>query len=133
MNLKNKKLLASKVLGVGKERVYMNENNLKQIEEAITRQDILDLVESGAIIIKEVKGRRKVIKRKHKRGRGKIKKSVDKSKTAYVLLTRKLRKHTSVLRRRGMIDSERYTKIRKAIKASRFKSKRHLVESGMEI
>jgi large subunit ribosomal protein L19e len=129
MNLKNKKQLASKVLDVGKERVYFNPESLKQISEAITRQDILDLELSGAIFIKEIKGRKKIVKRKHKRGTGKIKKRVNKTKRTYVLLTRKLRTHVKSMKKRGQIDSVRYGKIRKAIKASKFKSKRHLIES----
>lgn len=129
MNLKNKKQLAAKVMGVGKERIYFNQENLKQISEAITRQDILDLSESGAIVVKEVKGRKKVVKRKHKRRVGKIKKRVDKSKKNYVLLTRKLRTHAKSMKKRGQIDTEKYREIRKGIKASKFKSKRHLVES----
>jgi len=133
MNLRNKKQLASKVLGVGKGRVYFNQESLKQISEAITRQDILDLKERGAIIVKDVKGRKKVIKRKHRRGRGKVKKKVDRTKKDYVLLTRRLRKHVKSMKKRGQINSEKYVEFRRGIKASRFKSKRHLVESEAEL
>lgn len=129
MNLKNKKQLAAKVLGVGRERIYFNPDSLKQISEAITRQDILDLKESGAIFVKEIKGRKTVIKRRHKRGTGKIKKRVNKSKRDYVLLTRKLRTHAKSMKKRGQIDAEKYASIRRGIKASKFKSKRHLIES----
>jgi large subunit ribosomal protein L19e len=130
---KNKKQLAAKVLKVGKERIYFNPESLKQIEEAITRQDVLDLKESGAIVVKEVKGRKKVVKRKHRRGSGKVKKKVNKTKRDYVVLTRKLRKHVKVLKRKGQIDSEKYSDIRKKIRASKFKSKRHLTESEVQI
>ncbi len=129
MNLKNKKQLASKVLGAGKDRVYFNPVSLKQVSEAITRQDILDLKESGAIYVKEMKGRKKIVKRKHKRGVGKVKKRVNKTKKNYVMLTRKLRACAKVMKRRGQIDSGKHREIRKGIKASKFKSKRHLMES----
>lgn len=132
MNLKNKKALAAKVLGVGKERVYFNQESIKQISEAITRQDILDLKQSGAITLKPVKGRKKIVKRKHKRGKGKVKKKVNNRKQTYVKLTRKLRKHVKALKRTGQVSPEKYTEIRKAIKASKFKSKRHLTESEVK-
>jgi large subunit ribosomal protein L19e len=129
MNLRNKKLLASKVLGVGIDRVYFNPEGLKEISEAITRQDIQDLVNQGSIIVKDIKGRRKIVKRKNRRRTGKIKKVVNRSKKDYVALTRKLRKYTKSLKRRGQIDTEKYSDIRKKIRASKFKSKRHLIEN----
>jgi large subunit ribosomal protein L19e len=67
MNLKNKKWLASRVLNVGKERIFFSPTGLKQIDDAITRQDIIDLKESGVIVIKEPNGRKKIERRKHKR------------------------------------------------------------------
>lgn len=128
MNLKNKRELAAKVLNVGKNRIYFNQNNLKEISEAITRQDILDLYNQGIIKIKEKKGRRKVQKRKYRRRTGKIKKKVDKSKQNYVKLTRKLRKILKMLKLKGEITKEKYEELRKKIKASKIKSKRHLME-----
>ncbi len=133
MNLKSKKELAARVLKVGKARIYFNPDSLKQIDEAITRQDFLDLQQSGALFVKEIAGRRKIIKRKHKRGRGKIKKTVNTGKRDYVILTRKLRKHTKVLKRRGQITIDKYKEIRRKIRASKFKSKRHLIESEVNI
>ncbi len=129
MNLNNKKILAAKVLKVGTGRVYFNPDNLKEIQEAITRQDILDLVEKGFITVKEIKGRKKIVKRKNRRGTGKIKKVVNKRKKEYVTLTRRLRKHVKTLKKRGQIDSEKNLEIRRKIRASKFKSKRHLIES----
>ena len=132
MALSNKKQLAAKVLKVGKDRIYFNPESLKQIEEAITRQDILDLKEAGAIVVKPISGRKKVVKRKHRRGMGKIKKRVNDRKKKYVVLTRKLRTHAKSLKKRGQIDSEKYSDIRKKIRASKFKSKRHLIESEVQ-
>lgn len=128
MNLSKKKELAAKVLGVGKGRVLFVEGNLPQIKEAITRQDILDLYKSGAIKIKEVTGRKKLVKRKNRRGVGKVKKRVNKTKQEYVKNTRKLRKVARTLLRLGKIDKEEHQKIRKKIRARYYKSKRHLNE-----
>jgi len=80
MNLAKKKALAVKVLKVGKERIVFTRESLAEIKEAITRMDILDLYKSGAIKIREVKGRKKIVKRKNRRRRGKVKKKVNNSK-----------------------------------------------------
>lgn len=133
MQLSKKKELASKVLGVGKGRVLFSESNLSEIKEAITRQDIADLYKSGAIQIKEVKGRKKIVKRKNKRRTGKIKKKVNKSKQEYVIITRKLRSHLKHLSKTDSIDKENYRKMRKMIRARKFKSKRHLKETVEEL
>ncbi len=128
MQLRKKKELASKVLGVGKERILFVEGNLPQIKEAITRADIKDLYKSGAIKIKEVKGRKKIVKRKNRRGIGKVKKRVNKRKQEYVKNTRKLRKVAKNLLRLGKIDRVEHQNIRRKIRARFYKSKRHLNE-----
>jgi large subunit ribosomal protein L19e len=128
MQLAKKKELAAKVLKVGKDRVIFVREGLAQIKEAITRQDILDLKDPGIIKIREISGRKTVTKRKHRRGMGKVKKRVNKSKQKYVKLTRKLRGAAKGLLGKEEIDKEKYHKIRKMTKASKFKSKRHLHE-----
>ena len=129
MNLAKRKELAAKVLGVGKGRIVFNEDNLKDIKDAITRQDILDLHKSGAISIREVSGRKKNVKRKNRRRTGKIKQKVNNRKEEYVIITRKLRKFVGGLHRAGKINSEEKAEIRKKIRARHYKSKRHLKES----
>ena len=59
MNLRKKKILASKVLNVGKNRIRFVTDNLLEIKEAITKQDIRDLYSKGIIVIKPIKGRTK--------------------------------------------------------------------------
>lgn len=133
MQLAKKKALAAKVLNVGKDRIFFVESNLNEIKEAITRQDILDLHKAGAIKIKEILGRRKIVKRRNRRRTGKIKKRVNESKQTYVILTRKLRKYSKFMLKTKKINDEKYREIRKMIKAKRFKSKRHMNESMEEI
>ena len=128
MNLRNKKELASKVLKVGKNRIFFVEENLPEITEAITRQDIVDLHEAGAIQIKEVSGRKTVKKRKHRRRVGKVKQKPNDRKQEYVIITRKLRKFVRYLLKTGAMDRETYRNTRKQIRARKFKSKRHLKE-----
>ena len=128
MNLLKKKILASKVLGVGKSRVVFLNSRLNEIKEAITKQDIRDLKNEGAILIREIKGRSKAKKGFRRTGPGKVKKKVNKRKKRYMILTRKLRSHVSGLRSQGKISTEDYTDLRKKIRNSFFKSKSHLKE-----
>ncbi|PJE81168.1 hypothetical protein COU58_03700 [Candidatus Pacearchaeota archaeon CG10_big_fil_rev_8_21_14_0_10_32_42] len=122
----NKKELASKTLKIGKERIKFVRARLDEIKEAITKQDIRDLVLSGAILIKPVKGRRKNEKRKNRRGPGKIKKKVKKRKEEYVKITRKLRKHVKHLKKQGQITNEEFKSLRKEIRNRSFRSKANL-------
>jgi len=128
MNLRNKKMLASKVLNAGKKRITFVESRLADIKEAITKQDIRDLHVDGAIQLKEVSGRKKNLKRGKKRSTGNIRKKVNKRKQDYVIMTRKLRKFTSEMKKLGRVTVEEATDIRKKIRNKAFRSKAHLKE-----
>jgi len=125
MNLRKKKQLAARTLGVGTGKIAFT--RVDEIKEAITKQDIRDMVQSGAIIIKENKGRRKK-KKGVKRGLGKIKKKIKKRKEEYVKLTRKLRRYIKQLLMQEKISKEQYRILRKEIKSKMFRSKAHLKE-----
>ncbi|MBU3923683.1 MAG: 50S ribosomal protein L19e [Nanoarchaeota archaeon] len=129
MNLATRKELAAKVLRVGKNRISFVEGRLPEIKEAITRVDILDLHKSGAILIKEISGRKKIVRRKNRRRTGKIKLPVNKRKAEYIIITRKLRKFVRGLIRAGAVDKEKNQELRRQIRARAFKSKRHLKEN----
>lgn len=128
MQLAKKKELAAKVLKVGKGRITFTEGRLTEIKEAISRMDILDLHKAGAITIKEVKGRKKIVKRKNRRRIGKIKQNVNTRKAEYVIITRKLRAYVRGAFRIGKINAEEKQEIRKQIRARKFRSKRQLKE-----
>jgi large subunit ribosomal protein L19e len=129
MQLAKKKELAAKVLGVGKGRIVFAEGRLNEIKEAISRMDIVDLHKSGAIVIREINGRKKIVKRKNRRRVGKIKQTVNKKKAEYVIITRKLRTYVRGLFRTGKIDADEKREIRKQIRSRKFRSKRQLKES----
>ncbi len=134
MKLDKKKMLASRTLGVGKQRVHFVASRINEIKDAITKQDIRDLVKEGAIVIKETKGRRKIQKRAKKRGAGKVQLKVNKRKREYIVMTRKLRKYVANLKENGSINKEDYEDIRKKIRNRFFKSKANLKEyiGGLE-
>jgi large subunit ribosomal protein L19e len=129
MNLRKKKELAARTFGIGKNRIVFLKPRLNEIKEAITKQDMKDLQKDGAIIIKPVKGRRKVEKIKRKKGPGKVRNKVNKSKRKYVILTRKLRKHAGGLLRQGRISKEELKQIRIKIRNKEFRNKGHLIEN----
>lgn len=126
MTLADKKELAKKTFNVGKERIVFVRERLSEIKEAITKQDLRDLLASGAIKIKDIKGRKLNVKRKNRRGSGKIKLKVNKRKQEYVIITRKLRSYVSELKKQGRLSPEEATEIRKRIRNRAFKSKANL-------
>ncbi len=128
MNLSKKKKLASKTLGVGKNKIIFVTSRLEEIKDAITKQDIRDLYAEGAILIKPVLGRRKIIKKKKRRSAGNVRKTIVGRKRKYVILTRKLRKHLKESRKTRKISREEIIGIRNKIKNKEFKNKSNFNE-----
>lgn len=128
MKLDKKKKLATRALKIGKGRISFNKERLTELKEAITKQDIKDLISSGVIKIKEKKGRKKIRRRRTKKRGGKIKKKVNKRKEDYIKITRKLRTHIKELRKQNKITKKEYYELRKRIKNKEFRSKAHLKE-----
>ena len=128
MKLEGKKMLTVRALGVAKNRVIFNVERLSEIKEAITKQDIKDLHASGAIMIRNVKGRRKIVKRKTRRRSGSVRKKVNSRKRDYITITRKLRKYVLMLKNRERITKEEFHNIRKEIRAKSFRSLAHMKE-----
>ena len=128
MNLAKKKSLAAKSLEVGKGRISFVKERLEEIKEALTKQDIKDLHKGGAIKIKEIKGRQKVVKRKGSRSAGKVRKNVNVRKKNYVIMVRKQRGYLKNLKDREEISKDDFKEIRKKIRNKKFKSKAHLRE-----
>jgi large subunit ribosomal protein L19e len=126
MNLANKKVLASRALHVGKNKIVFNPEGLNEIKEAITKQDIMNLFNEGIISIKPKSGRKKIKKRTTKKGPGKIKLKVKHRKRDYVKITRKLRKIILTLKNNKTISKELYRDLRKKIKMRFFKSRQNL-------
>jgi len=133
MKLEAKRALAARALNVGKGRIIFNERRLSEIKEAITKQDIKDLKLSGAIAIREKKGRRKITKRKTRRRYGSIKIKKNTRKQDYVKLTRKLRDYLKKLKTNKKISNEEYLELRKEIKTKAFRSLNHMKERIKEM
>jgi large subunit ribosomal protein L19e len=122
MKLERKKALIARTLGIGKSRISLNQTSLDLVKEAITKQDIKDLLENKAIMIKPIKGKKTIVKRKTRRRSGSVKKKVNTSKEEYMTLTRKLRKYVSNLKYQGKISTESANALRKRIRSRDFRS-----------
>jgi len=127
MDLSKKKKLAEKTFNVGVDRIIFLESRLAEIKDAITKQDIRDLQKSGAILIKNKKGR-KTIERKKGRSTGNIRKKSRKRKKEYIIITRKLRAYLKSSGKEGELTKEYLKGIKKKIRNRDFKSKAHLKE-----
>jgi len=128
MKLDKKKDLASKVFKVGKERIVFLEPRLEEIKEAITKDDMRSLKADGAIMIKEIKGRRGKPKKKVKRSMGNIRKKAKDTKREYMTMTRKLRKYVAMLKDKKALEKEEVKDIRNKIRNRHFKSQAQLKE-----
>ena len=69
MSVSTVKRLASELLGAGQNRVRMNPSEIKRVEEALTRQDVLALIQDKIVYAIPVQGRRRKEKRR-RRGTG---------------------------------------------------------------
>jgi large subunit ribosomal protein L19e len=125
MKLENKKRFAATVLGVGKGRIVFNNSRLSEIKEAMTRQDIKDLFNDGAINVIEIAGRRKVVRRTTRRRAGSRRQPVKRKKLKYMIMVRKLRGYLAELRKAEKVTQEQFLKLRREIRASNFKDKAH--------
>lgn len=121
-------MLAAKTFNVGKGRIVFNQARLADIKEAITKQDLRDLLADKAIFIKEIGGRKSPEKRTTRRREGSIRKRMKRGKREYIKITRKLRRHLAELKRKKSMKVEHYEKLRKEIRARAFKDKTHFKE-----
>jgi len=130
--IKTIKRLASDILGVGKKRVKVknitSDDEKKQLSEAITRENVRDLIKDKILIKKDVKGVKKK-KRKKKRtpGNRKGKKySIVSEKERWMERVRAQRKYLRELLNDGSLDQKDKRKIYLRIKGGSFRSKHTL-------
>ncbi|MBM3230225.1 hypothetical protein FJZ22_01045 [Candidatus Pacearchaeota archaeon] len=128
MKLDTKKALAVATFGVGKDRIVFNTARLSDIAEALTKQDMRDLYVDGAISIRDIQGRKAVIRRTSRRRAGSIKKKIKGGKRQYITITRKLRAYLVELLNQEKITKDQFLFYRNEIRAHRYKSKAHLKE-----
>lgn len=138
MKLKMQKRVAADILGVGKNRVWIDPDRTNEVSTAITRADVRRLIDDGAIKAKPKKStsRARARKRQEQKSKGRqsgpgtrkgAKKGRKSGKEEWMGKVRALRKKLRELRDRGKIDSSQYRELYRKVKGGAFRSKSHLV------
>jgi large subunit ribosomal protein L19e len=136
VNLKKKRELVARILGIGANRVRFEPDKLDDIADSITREDLRSLVKRGTIWTTKVKGT--------SRGRAKTKQAIRKKsglgpgskkgkktartgkKSAYVTKIRSMRYHLKVMKDRNEINRQTYWLIYKKVNGGQVRSVSHL-------
>jgi large subunit ribosomal protein L19e len=136
VNLKKKRELVARILGIGANRVRFEPDKLDDIADSITREDLRSLVKRGTIWTTKVKGT--------SRGRAKTKQAIRKKsglgpgskkgkktartgkKSAYVTKIRSMRYHLKVMKDRNEINGQTYWLIYKKVDGGPVRSVSHL-------
>jgi len=133
MKLDKKKNLAAKVLNVGRGRIVFVEPRLEEIKEAITKEDIRGLKKDGAIMVKEIRGKKGKPKRKAKRSMGNVRKKAKNTKREYMTMVRKQRAYIAELKENKSLEREEIKDIRNKIRNKHFKSLAQLKDHVKEL
>ncbi len=136
VNIKKKRELVARTLGVGANRVRFEPDKLDDIADSITREDLRSLVRRGTIWTSKIKGTsrgrakaKRAVRRKSGLGPGskKGKKTARTGKkSAYVAKIRSMRYHLKVLKERDEINRQIYWSIYKKVNGGQVRSVSHL-------
>jgi large subunit ribosomal protein L19e len=136
VNIKKKRELVARILGVGSNRVRFEPDRLEDVADSITRENIRSLVNSGAIWTVQRKGTsrgrsvdKKSVWKIHGKGpgskKGKRTARVGK-KEVYVVRVRSMRYHLRVLKERKDINNDVYWNLYKKVNGGQVRSLAHL-------
>ncbi len=145
-DVKSQRRMAAEIMDVGQNRVWIDPDQIDRVEEAITRQDIRNLIEGGAIQKKDEKGtsrgRARENRRQKSRGRRKGQGSRKGKKTArksgkkeWMEKIRAIRARLKEMKEEDEITNKEYRKLYDMAKGGFFRDTKHLenhVEEKME-
>jgi large subunit ribosomal protein L19e len=136
VNIRKKRELIARMLGVGANRVRFEPDQLDDVADSITRENLRALIKSGTIWTVKPRGTSRaraeaklVIRRKHGMGAGskKGKKSARTGKKeVHVIRVRSMRYHLKVLKDRNDINRETYWSLYKKVSGGQVRSLAHL-------
>ena len=136
VNIRKKRELAARILGVGINRIRFEPDKLDEVGDSITRENIRTLINNGTIWTVKPKGTSRarakaklIIRRKHGTGLGskKGKKTARTGKKElYVIKVRSMRYHLKVLKDRNDISRETYWSLYKKVNGGQVRSLAHL-------
>jgi len=134
LNLRNQRRLASGILRIGGNRVWIDPDEAEKVSSAITRDDIRRLIHEGVIRSLPELGtsRARIRASHHKRSLGRRRgpggrKGIQKSET-WVNRIRSIRRRLRQLRDTRMIEQSSYRKLSLMAKGGAFRSTRHVDE-----
>ncbi|NIA10640.1 MAG: 50S ribosomal protein L19e [Nitrospiraceae bacterium] len=137
MNLSNQRRLASEVLKCGVHRVWIDPDEIEEVEKAVTRQDIRNLAKRGVIAARKKKGvsrgRARILHAQRSKGRrgghgsrkGTAYARLPK-KRRWILTIRPIRTYLKQLRTEGVITPSIYRRYYVRAKGGEFRNKNHL-------
>lgn len=136
MSGRSQRRIAADILKVGKNRIWLDPEDMDAISSAITRTEIRKLIHEGAIrTLPEMgssRGRTRRVKLKKRAGRrsgsGSRKGPSMSRKAAWVLRIRAIRNRLRELRDKHMIQTQTYRKLFLMAKGGSFRSASHLDE-----
>ena len=136
VNLRTKRQLVSRILGVGLGRVKFDPEYLDEVADAITRDNIRSLITANVIQIKPIKGTskgrayfKKLQRRKRGTKQGSKKGSIGArigKKEVYVNKIRAMRYQLKVSKSRKEITNESYWKLYKQVGGNQVRNLAHL-------
>jgi large subunit ribosomal protein L19e len=136
VNLRTKRQLVSRILGVGVDRVKFDPEHLDEVADAITRDNIRSLITANVIEIKSIKGTSKGRsyfkklqrnKRGTKQGSKKGSKGVRTGKKeVYVKRIRAMRHQLNVSKNRKEIANDVYWDLYKQVSGNQVRNLAHL-------
>ena len=128
MSLKSQKRLAASILKIGKNRVWIDPEQIERTEAAITRDEVTRLIHEGIIKKKNERGisKSRVRKRKRRRGSGSIKGTIISKKILWINKIRKLRRNLKILRDTKRIPKSTYRQLYLKAKGGAFRNVAHL-------
>ena len=123
MSIETIRRLAADILGVGKNRIKMNPNEIQRVKESLTRGDVDTLIKDKIITLSEVRGRRKKTRRT-RRGEGKRKgRRARVRKEDWMVQVRSQRAYLRALIKEGQLKKENKRVVYTKIKSGTFRSK----------
>lgn len=136
VNLKTKRQLVSRILGVGVDRVKFDSEHLDEVADAITRDNIRSLITANVIEVKPIKGTskgRSYFKKLQRRKRGTKQGSKKGAKGArvgkkqvYVNKIRAMRHQLKVSKARKEIANNVYWDLYKQVNGNQVRNLAHL-------
>ena len=136
-HLKGQKRLAASILKCGVNRVWIDDSQINEIEKAISRDEIRELIENGAIAAHQKKGvsrgraRARMVKRAygHCKGPGRRRGTAgarNPSKRRWIQKIRAQRKALREMRESGSIDRSVYRTFYRKAAGGQFRTVAHL-------